>query len=136
MKVLIIAKLVSDALLPLAVYGEKSAGEANRVAGLVSGQVIGPFQLNRHVPEDATGLFHVELTKDGAVRGVSRLSVLDVLKHDASGLPQNPGWSIQQSRSRWRLHVRMWGDDKDAAIQAAKAVFAMVATGRQKSGTL
>lgn len=131
MKVLIVSH-TSVQGAPLAAYGDKRAHDAKRLADQIGGYTIGPVELNRDIPADAKTLFEVEMTKDGAVRGVDEYDVLGVLKAGKA-----PGWDLWETPRRWRLSVRQWAKSRQAAEESARLIYVGVTTGkRAKSGVL
>ena len=117
---------------PLAVYSDKREHDARRVNELVKGNLVGPIEINRDIPSDGKLMYRVELTKDGEVRSVDEHSVLNVLQ-----LNLIAGWTVHETRSRWRLKVLVWAKDRAAAETEARMIFVGIDTGkRAKIGVL
>lgn len=117
---------------PLAVYTDKREADARRVCEMVKGRLVGPLAVNRDIPSDGKTMFRVEFTKDGAVRSLSEHSLEHVLS-----LNLLAGWSVHESRNRWRLTVFVWANDKESAETEARQIYVGVSSQRRaKSGLL
>lgn len=131
MKIILVSHPSVDGAI-LAAYSDRRAHYADRLAKQIGGFTIGPVELNRDIPADAKTLFEVEMTKDGAIRGVDEFDVLGVLKSGKS-----PGWDLWETPRRWRLSVRLWAKTRQEADYAARLIYVGVTTGkRAKSGVL
>lgn len=123
--------------VPLALYGDKRHGEAQRVANLVGGKIVGPLTLNRDIPPDVVAMYEFEMTGDGSVKRRAKHRLVDVLMAEREGRIMAPGWHLTESPRLWRLKVLAWSKSDEESLALAKAIYADVKAGRrQKSGTL